>query len=159
MRRNGHRLPKEELPPDRPMIDGRRDQVLPYEPPAPRGARILWHQRTPRERLILEYVKAILDHMPNDQAWVLERYFLEEMQQPDIAKELGISQQAVSLRIRTALGTFARKMVEVGGFPKVAAEAVLRSWQREWRDLPPADLLDELMGADYEPPRREAHRG
>lgn len=46
-----------------------------------------------------ETVKEILDSLPEKQKYIIQRYYLQEKTQEQISKELGISQQAVSLMI------------------------------------------------------------
>jgi len=57
-------------------------------------------------RALTEYVVAVLSKMPRDLSRVLRMHFLEGMPQKDIAKDLGITLEAVKARVHRAKKEF-----------------------------------------------------
>jgi RNA polymerase sigma factor (sigma-70 family) len=70
--------------------------------------------RTAEERELSVRLERILDRMRPEQADLLRRVYWEREPQESIAKELGVSQQAVSQRITTAENALKRCIAEHG---------------------------------------------
>ena len=85
------------------MENDRRDLVHPLRNP---------EQRTFQEKLLDVRVNKCLDLVPENQRALLEAYYWENKTQEDIGRELGISQQAVAQRLRTAEATYTRILAE-----------------------------------------------
>ena len=66
--------------------------------------------RTPQQRALSVRIEKLMEKMKPEQRDLLLRFYWEGASQSDIGKDLGISQQAVSARLQTALKAFVRLM-------------------------------------------------
>jgi RNA polymerase sigma factor (sigma-70 family) len=96
-------------------LDNKGRTVLPFYPPGPKNATVIKPEpNTPEQRRISVYVERVMDKMQPEHAELLRMIYWEGMTQEEVAKERGITQQAVSYQLTVAKKMFAIQMILYG---------------------------------------------